>query len=164
MAKKISVLFVCLGNICRSPTAHGIFRHKVKQQNLQQWIDVDSAGTAAYHIGEAPDLRSIKAAANRGIKIQDLRARQVLHKDFAEFDYILAMDHKNLAVLEKMKSRTSNRAHVALLLDYVPTCSITDVPDPYYGGPSGFEQVLDLVDAACDALLNEIIQSHEFIG
>ena len=88
----------------------------------------------------------------------------MLHKDFAEFDYILAMDHKNLAVLEKMKSRTSSRAHVALLLDYVPTCSITDVPDPYYGGPSGFEQVLDLVDAACDALLNEIIQSHEFIG
>jgi protein-tyrosine phosphatase len=148
----LKILFVCLGNICRSPTAEGVLRHLAAQEAPGLGLKIDSAGTADYHTGAAPDLRSQRAALRRGIDISDLRARQVTRDDFARFDFILAMDRENLEALEAMRPKNS-RARVALFLDYAPALNVPEVPDPYYGDTEDFERVLDLTTAASRGLL-----------
>jgi protein-tyrosine phosphatase len=152
-----SVLFVCMGNICRSPTAEGVFRHHVRQQAPDFNLLLDSAGTHDYHVGEPPDPRTIKAAAGRGIDLAGLRARQVHDADFARFDLILAMDPLNHVTLLE-RSAPEFHPRIRLLLEFAPQAGRPDVPDPYYGGARGFEEVLDLVDAAAPGLLDEIRQ------
>ena len=147
-----SVLFVCLGNICRSPTAEGVLRHLLNEQAPELQVEVDSAGTADYHIGEPPDSRSRRAALRRGIDLSSLRARQVIARDFARFDLILAMDRSNLRELQAMQPKDS-RARVQLFLEYAPELERSDVPDPYYGDARGFEEVLDLSAAASRGLI-----------
>jgi protein-tyrosine phosphatase len=137
------ILFVCLGNICRSPTFEGVFRDLAQREAPQLRVLADSAGTADYHIGSPPDERSQRAAARRGIDLSGLRARQVSVADFARFDLILAMDRDNLRYLEAIAPRGA-RAQLALALRYAPDAGRLDVPDPYYGGDAGFEEVLDL--------------------
>jgi protein-tyrosine phosphatase len=150
-----SVLFVCLGNICRSPTAEGVFRHLLGVEAPGLAVEVDSAGTADYHIGEPPDLRSQRAAARRGIDLSGLRARQVVPADFARFDRILAMDRGNLRDLEAMRPQNS-RARLQLFLEYAPDLRRLEVPDPYYRDASAFEEVLDLSAAASLGLLADL--------
>ncbi len=153
----IKVLFVCMGNICRSPTADGIFTDLVKKEGLRDQIKIDSAGTHAYHIGEPPDLRSQEAALKRGIDLSALRARKVEKSDFSQFDYILAMDKENYQGLQKICPREqADRLH--LFLDFAPNLGVQEVPDPYFGGVKGFDYVLDLVEAASVGLLAEIRQ------
>ncbi|MBV1872274.1 MAG: low molecular weight phosphotyrosine protein phosphatase [Gammaproteobacteria bacterium] len=154
----VKVLFVCLGNICRSPTAHAVFEYKVAKQNLGHSFEVDSAGTAAHHINQPPDKRSQREAKQRGYDLSRLRARQVTASDFSDFDYILAMDAENLGSLRK--SCLPQYLHkVALFLPYGGGAEV-DVPDPYYGGEEGFSHVLDLVELASDGLLDEIIKQR----
>lgn len=152
-----NVLFVCLGNICRSPTADGIFRELVTNAKLDQKILVDSAGTGAWHIGKSPDARTIAAARTRGYDLSVLRARQVTERDFEEFDYILAMDEANLAHLQQMKPAHFT-GHLGLFLEFGARGDHREVPDPYYGGSDGFELVLDLVEDAAQGLLSHIRQ------
>ena len=149
------VLFVCLGNICRSPTAEGVFRHFVQRAGLSEQVSVDSAGTADWHTGKAPDPRTIKAAAQRGYDLSALRARQVQTDDFHTFDLILAMDNSNLNHLKAMQP-ANGKAELALYLPRLGQQTVREVPDPYYGGEDGFEQVLDLLEQASETLLNEI--------
>ncbi len=155
----IRVLFVCTGNICRSPTAEGVFRHIVEAEGMAAKFEADSAATHGYHIGAPPDPRTIKAAAARGVDLSALRARRVSRDDFQRFDLILAMDRGHLEDLTAMQP-ASGRAELKLFLDYHPVVlnhpAFKDVPDPYYGGPDGFEQVLDLVEATSRELLTII--------
>jgi len=146
------MLFVCLGNICRSPTAEGVLRHLAAQEAPGLALHIDSAGTADYHVGAPPDLRSQRAALRRGIDISGLRARQVTAADFDRFDLILAMDQENLRELQALKPHGSH-ALVKLFLEYAPQTRVRGVPDPYYGGDSDFEHVLDLTTAASRGLL-----------
>ena len=150
----VSVLFVCLGNICRSPTAHGVFEQLVADHQLGHSIRTDSAGTAAWHIGKQPDSRSIAAAANRGYDLTPLRARQVTVSDFEHFDYILAMDQSNLTDLQRL-CPPDYSGELALFLTYGDSDTLA-VPDPYYGDGDGFESVLDLVEQASEGLLSHI--------
>jgi protein-tyrosine phosphatase len=154
-----SVLMVCLGNICRSPTAEGVFRSRVQAAGLTELIKVDSAGTSSWHIGEPPDGRSIRAAARRRYDLSRQRARQVLESDFEQFDYILAMDRMNLHELNR-RCPAHLQHKLGLMLDYGNT-GHTEVPDPYDGGNDGFELVLDLLESACDDLLARIRQARE---
>ena len=151
------VLFVCLGNICRSPTADAVLKKMVAEAGLEDLISVDSAGTGSWHIGHPPDRRATAAAAQRGYDLSLLRARQVVKDDFSQFDHILAMDTQNLADLNAMCPPGRNEK-VRLFLDYVPEAGLTDVPDPYYGGEDGFDHVLDLVESAAAGLLNQLNQ------
>lgn len=155
----ISVLFVCLGNICRSPTAHGVFQKLVDDAGLNQQISVDSAGTAAWHAGKAPDARSSQHALQRGFDLSSLRARQAVTEDFERFDYIFAMDADNLHNLSAI-APAEHQGHLGLLLDFAEGVSEREVPDPYYGNGQGFERVLDLVENACTHLLANIKQSR----
>lgn len=154
----VKVLFVCLGNICRSPTAHGVFRQRVADANLSNDIYVDSAGTGDWHIGNPPDQRSAKVARSRGYDLSDLRARLVKPDDFTVFDYVLAMDQDNLRNLQLLCPQDFS-GHLDLFLNF-GRGDETEVPDPYYGGPQGFDHVLDLVEEASDALLAHIRQQH----
>ena len=155
MAKKTSVLFVCLGNICRSPTAHGVFETLVSQAGLDQHVHIDSCGTGSWHIGQPPDDRTQKAALQRGYDLSRLRARRLEEADFKRFDYILAMDTRNLA--DAIKVATSNyNGRIQLFMDYAPEESVLEVPDPYYGDEDGFERVLHLIETASKGLLNRI--------
>jgi len=160
LSSMVRVLFVCLGNICRSPTAHGVFDGLVQKKSLQSAIEVDSAGTGDWHLGEEPDKRSQVAAAVRGYDLSYLRARQVSAEDFRQFDYILAMDKKNLADLQSMRPSAS-KAVVELFLSFSDSGNIEEVPDPYYGEEGGFEQVLDLVESAATGLLQSIQTKHK---
>ena len=152
-----SVLFVCLGNICRSPTAQGVFEHKLRQCGLESHVTVDSAGTSDFHIGGPPDERSSLAARGRGYDLSMLRARQACSDDFIQFDYILAMDESNLHDLERI-APDNPRAILRLFLDFAEGEALREVPDPYYGGAGGFDRVLDLIEHASDGLLDEIRQ------
>ncbi len=155
----LNVLFVCLGNICRSPTAEGVFRRLVESQGLEGRIGVDSAGTAAYHVGNQPDPRSQAAALHRGIDLSGGRARQVRLEDFQAFDYVLAMDGENHADLMRLcPSGREDRVH--LMLDFAKGADRRDVPDPYYTGDNGFEVVLDLIEDAARGLLEDIRDKH----
>src|ERR1700677_4663533 len=146
------VLLVCLGNICRSPTAEGVLRNLAANEAPDLKLEIDSAGTADYHIGAPPDRRSQRAALRRGIDISGLRARQVAAEDFARFDLILAMDAENLRELQAIQPRNS-RASLKLFLEYAPDVGLREVPDPYYGNAADFEKVLDLTTAASRGLL-----------
>lgn len=146
------ILFVCLGNICRSPTAEGVVRHLSADARPPRRWQLDSAGTADYHIGAAPDPRTQAAARRRGIDLSGLRARQVVAEDFQRFDLILAMDRANLVDLNQMRP-VGATARTQLFLSYAPDCGRNDVPDPYYGGEAGFETVLDLCWEAGRGLL-----------
>lgn len=148
------VLFVCLGNICRSPTAEGVLRHKLREAGLEGRIEVDSAGTSDWHIGKAPDTRTCQAAQQRGYDLSALRGRQVKAADFQAFDLILAMDNSNLHDLQQLQP-ASERAELDLFLRRYQL-ELDEVPDPYYGGEAGFAQVLDLIEQACDALVLEL--------
>jgi len=157
--KKIRVLFVCMGNICRSPTAEGVFRNLIETHGLSELLETDSAGTHAYHIGEPPDRRAQETALNRGLDISDLRARGVDQEDFEDFDYILAMDSDNYSILiDRCPDTLQDK--IKLFLNYAPDLNITEVPDPYYGGNKGFENVFDLVEAASEGLIAEIKQRN----
>jgi len=146
---------VCLGNICRSPTAEGVLRKLLAREAPEMRVEVDSAGTAGYHIGEPPDVRTQRAALRRGIDLGALRARQIAAEDFDRFDLILAMDCGNLRDLESIRPERG-RAKVRLFLEYAPQTGRLEVPDPYYGDARGFEEVLDLCDAASRGLLAEL--------
>lgn len=155
LKNKVAVVFVCLGNICRSPTAQGVFRHLVQQEGLSDWITTDSAGTHAYHVGSEPDRRAQQTARSRGIDLSDLRGRKAIKSDFKEFDYVLAMDNENLQNLELI-CPTGLEDKLSLFLDFSKEYSETQVPDPYYGGDQGFEHVFDLVESASRGLLEDI--------
>jgi protein-tyrosine phosphatase len=149
------VLFVCTGNICRSPTAEGVFRHLIQAAGLADAIESASAGTHGYHIGDPPDPRTVAAAKRRGFDLSAQRARKVKVEDFHAYDLILAMDRDHFAHLESLRPNNA-RAEIRLFLDYHPERKHKDVPDPYYGGPDGFEQVLDMIEHATKALLSQI--------
>jgi protein-tyrosine phosphatase len=148
----VKVLFVCMGNICRSPTAEAVFRAKVEAAGLSEYIQIDSAGTHDYHIGSQPDNRTQIAAKQRGYDLSALRGRQVTAQDFQNFDYVLAMDLANLTILQHLRPADAN-SHLGLFLAYARSHSQREVPDPYYGGVSGFERVLDMVEDAAEGLL-----------
>ena len=151
--EKIKVLFVCMGNICRSPTAEGVFAKLLKEQNLADYFVIDSAGTHAYHVGEAPDLRAQNAALARDIKLTHLRARKVVMGDFEDFDFLLAMDDENYAALMDACPE-ENKDKISYFLDYAPHLDTREVPDPYFGGKYGFERVLDLAEEASVGFLS----------
>ncbi len=153
--QRVSVIFICLGNICRSPTAHGVFRSLVKEAGLLEKIDIDSAGTAAYHVGKKADERSRQVALGRGINMEDLKARKVDLRDLITFDYILAMDEANYADLMDL-ALPEDKPKIRLLLDFAKDFSEKEVPDPYYGGAKGFDKVFDMVTSASKGLLIEI--------
>ncbi|WP_410498309.1 low molecular weight protein-tyrosine-phosphatase [Chitinibacter sp. S2-10] len=156
MTKQFSVLMVCTGNICRSPTADGVLRHLVEQQGLAHCILVDSAGIADYHVGEAPDRRSQEHARKRGYDLSYLRAREVRRSDFVEFDLILAMDQSHLNHLRR-HCPPEQQHKVQLFLSYARTDQEREVPDPYYGGSDGFEHVLDLIEDGCEGVLQQAL-------
>ena len=149
---------VCLGNICRSPTAEAMLRKKVHDAGLDDRIEVDSAGTADYHVDSPPDRRAVAHGERRGLAMERLRGRQVARDDFDRFDFILAMDEDNLANLRRIRPPGS-RAKVALLLSYAPAAGAREVPDPYYGGADGFESVLDLVELAADGFIASVLSN-----
>lgn len=156
---KVKVLFVCMGNICRSPLAHGLFEHRVSQAGRNAEVAIDSAGTHAYHVGERPDPRSQQTALKYGFDLSQQRARKVAADDFAKFDYVLAMDRDNHALLNA-QCPDEHRHKVRLFLDFAPHLSEREVPDPYYGGPEGFEHVYRLIDAAAEGLMADIEARH----
>jgi protein-tyrosine phosphatase len=157
--KTVKVLFVCMGNICRSPTAQGVFEKLVIDAALAEQIIIDSAGTHAYHIGEPPDARATEAANRRGVDLSTQRARSVSAADFEEFDYVLAMDSSNYEALSALCA-PGNEAKLKMFLEFATASGIAEVPDPYYGGSTGFERVLDLIEEAAAGLLAEIRQQH----
>jgi protein-tyrosine phosphatase len=146
------VLFVCLGNICRSPLAENVFRHVVAEAGREDEFDIDSAGTGSWHVGERPDARAASVAEAHGVQVRG-HARQVTPLDLQRFDYVLAMDRENLEELELMARREPAAARIELLRDYDPRPEGGEVPDPYYGGADGFEEVFDIVSRSCRALL-----------
>jgi protein-tyrosine phosphatase len=157
--KTVKVLFVCMGNICRSPTAQGVFARHVAETNLTEVIEIDSAGTHAYHVGEPPDSRASEAARRRGVDLSDQKARRVQETDFESFDYVLAMDESNYEDLASL-CLPEHRVKLHLFLDFAPELGTREVPDPYYGGTTGFERVLDLIETASAGLLARIRQQH----
>lgn len=160
MSKEIRLLFVCMGNICRSPTAEGVFYSLIDREGLLDRIQVDSAGTHAFHISEPPDVRAQRAASKRNIDLSKLRARKAESNDFHEFDYILAMDRSNYEDLANISPEgMEHKLH--LFLDFAPHLESKDVPDPYYGGPSGFERVLDMIEDASSGLLQYLREKHK---
>lgn len=156
MADRLGILFVCLGNICRSPTAEAVFRARAARAGLLDRLRVDSCGTSDWHIGKAPDSRSIRAAATRGYDLAPLRARQLAAEDFTRFDLILAMDHANLTAIRARAPATAARAECRLFLSFHPAPPGEEVPDPYYGDEDGFHHVLDLVETASDGLIGHV--------
>ena len=153
----VRVLFVCMGNICRSPTAEGVFRKLVHSNGLAGEIEIDAAGTHDYHIGAPADDRSRNAAARRGVDLSRSRGRQVDPGDLETFDYVLAMDRDNLRALKRIGPGS---AALGLILDFAPGLGVSDVPDPYFGGADGFEIVLDMVEIAAEGLLADIRENH----
>ena len=152
MAMNTRVLFVCMGNICRSPMAEGVFRHLVRQAGLDDVVKVESAGTHAFHAGEAPDRRAQATAIRRGYDIADLRARQILELDFDRFDLILAMDWDNLSALQQLAPKKAHHK-LQLLMRFATEHESATIPDPYYGAQQGFDQALDFIEDACAGLL-----------
>lgn len=157
------VLFVCLGNICRSPSAEGVFRQVLASEAPDLVVEIDSAGTADYHVGSPPDHRSIAAAKRRGIDLSTLRARMVASEDFAYYDLILAMDRANLAEL-RSRAPAAHHERIRLMMEFAPQAVSHDVPDPYYGGPQGFEEVLDLLQEAASGLVKELRARQQRLG
>jgi protein-tyrosine phosphatase len=154
MEDRTKVVFVCTGNICRSPTAEGVFRHLVREAGLSHRFEIDSAGTSSYHIGEAPDPRSAATAERRGVPLTGV-ARKLRSHDLDEFDFVILMDGDNLAAVEQLAGGT--RANVRLLREFdADAAGNLDVPDPYYGGSRGFDNVYDIIERSCRSMLDEI--------
>jgi protein-tyrosine phosphatase len=160
--EKIKVLFVCMGNICRSPTAEGVFTKLIAEKNLMPQFAIDSAGTHAYHVGNPPDARGQQAALKRGVELQHLRARKVHSSDFEYFDFVLAMDDDNYSILIH-DCPDEHKAKVKYFLEYAPHLGIREVPDPYYGEKLGFEQVLDMVEDASLGFLESLQKSGKLV-
>ncbi len=152
---RTSVLFVCLGNICRSPLAEGVFHRLVSEAGLSDRFEIDSAGTGAWHVGESADARAAMVASQHGVQL-DSRARQVTSDDLRHFDYVIAMDRENLRNLERMAGAEGSEAVIRLLRDYDSDDGGDEVPDPYYGGASGFETVYEIVHRSCQGLLQRL--------
>ncbi|RDX35030.1 low molecular weight phosphotyrosine protein phosphatase [Kangiella sp. HD9-110m-PIT-SAG06] len=164
---QFSVLFVCLGNICRSPTAEGVFQHKVNEAGLGDKIKVDSAGTSAFHEGETPDERSQQEAKKSGYDLSYIRSRKAEAKDFVDFDLVIAMDIENYHNLSLLKTSGYDDKLKLFIRDYAPQLKIEEVPDPYYGGAQGFTKVLQMIETASDSLLaeiKEILETDERVG
>jgi protein-tyrosine phosphatase len=158
--EKVHVLFVCLGNICRSPTAEGVFRHVVELEGLTSSFVIDSAGTGAWHVGEPPDERATETARGRGISLEG-KARKVTRSDFERFHYVVAMDRENRENLLRMAPTAALKAKVHLFRAFDPASPRNaEVPDPYYGGARGFEEVFDICDAAARGLLAHLREEH----
>lgn len=155
----VKVLFVCLGNICRSPLAQGLMEKKIKEAGLEHAIEVDSCGTSAYHIGEQPDERTVKNALKNGLRL-DHQARQFVKKDFRAFDYILVMDKANLQCATRMDQTKEFSQKLQLMRDFDPEDKGGDVPDPYFGGEEGFQNVYEMLDRSMDNFLKQIISKH----
>ncbi len=153
----VRVLFVCLGNICRSPLAQGVFENVLRREGLEGEVEVDSAGTGSWHVGEPPDERALSAASCRGVDISSQRARRITPEDCPNFDYILTMDEENYHTVAAL---CRGSAVVRPFLDFATNSSEREVPDPYYGGPEGFDHVLDLVEEASEGLLKDIRERH----
>lgn len=152
------ILFVCLGNICRSPTAEGVMRHMLRESDLHESVDVESAGTGGWHVGHPPDERASSAAGRRGIALES-QAQRFIVEHFDDFDLILAMDRQNLADVRSLAPHADHEGKVALLREFDPEAIAAgdlEVPDPYYGGEQGFEDVLDMIERACEGLIEEI--------
>jgi protein-tyrosine phosphatase len=156
----VKVLFVCMGNVCRSPMAEGMFRRLLQDASLVEQVYVDSAGTHSYHIGARPDTRTQLIAARRGVDLSSIRVRRVAAEDLAEFDYILAMDRDNYVFLHALCSQTEQRGKIRLLMEFAPDLMVEEVPDPFYGSIGGFERVVDLLEAATQGLLSHIRERH----
>lgn len=163
--EKIRVLFVCLGNICRSPTVEAVFKERVEKSGWGKLFEIDSAGTANFHIGKAPDQRTQEHALGRGYNLSNLKARQLESNDFEHFDFVLVMDKQNLSDAQRVRSKASNaKAELKLFLDYLPEQPVREMPDPYYGGPEGFEEVLDLSEQGADSLLRTLLKKQGVLG
>jgi len=161
----VKVLMVCMGNICRSPMAEGVFRRLLEEAGLADQVDVDSAGTHAdYHPDSPPDHRGQATALRRGVDLSGIRARRVTVADFAEFDHVLAMDRQNFADLQATCRNAELQRRIQLFLDFAPDQPVREVPDPYYGGPDGFEQVMDLIEAAAQGFLVHLCEQHRFLS
>jgi len=158
----VKVLFVCMGNVCRSPMAEGVLRRMLQDRGLADKVYVDSAGTHSYHIGSAPDERSQATASRRGVDLSMIRVRRVVTEDLAVFDYVLAMDRENYDYLHALSTHPERRDKVRLLLDFASDWPEQEVPDPYYGGLNGFERVMDLLEAAAEGLLLHIRERYRF--
>lgn len=160
MSEKLRVLFVCMGNICRSPLAEGVFRHFVQRAGLNDNFEIDSAGTSSYHVGEPPDARSAAVARQRGIMLTG-KARAISATDLGHFDYVIVMDDENLSRVQRLAAKRPGRAHVHLLREFdAEAQGDLAVPDPYYGGAHGFEDVHDIVERSCTALLTHLRERH----
>jgi len=164
MSRPVRVLFVCLGNICRSPLAEGVFRDKVRAAGLDGIIDIDSAGTGAWHVGNPPDRRMMATAKRQGVDISAQRARQFVDTDLADFDYILAMDKSNLHDILFLDAGDDFGHRVTLFRQWDPEPGDYEVPDPYYGGDAGFEHVYEIVDRTAEALLKGLAAHYELAG
>ncbi|MEE2999261.1 MAG: low molecular weight protein-tyrosine-phosphatase [Pseudomonadota bacterium] len=151
----VKVLFICLGNICRSPTAEGVFRKHIKNENLNHKIKIDSVGTGSWHVGNPPDKRSQEVATLRGYDISNQRSRQINNRDIEESDYLIAMDTNNISTLQELIPEEMKKK-LFLFLEFAPQLEQLDVPDPYYSGPDGFDLVIDLIEAASEGLLAHI--------
>lgn len=163
--EKVRILFVCLGNICRSPSVEGIFRARAERAGWGKFFDVDSGGTAAYHVGEPPDRRSQRHAKERGYDISGLRSRQVSPADFERFDYVLVMDKHNLKEMERIRRfAKTQKAELGLFLNYSEKYRGQEVPDPYEGGSEGFETVLDMAEEGCDELIKALLKKQGLFG
>ncbi len=158
-----AILFVCMGNICRSPMAEGVFRHLVREAGIEEkaaaGILCDSAGTAGYHVGDPPDPRTVRTAARHGVDLSGQRARKIQQRDFEIFDHVLAMDEDNLSGMMQI-CPPDLRPKIALFMDHAPALGLTEVPDPYYGGQDGFEYCYELVRQAAEGLLGKMISDH----
>jgi protein-tyrosine phosphatase len=153
---RIRVVFVCLGNICRSPLAESVFRHLVQRRGLEDRFEIDSAGTAAYHVGDPPDSRSVATARARGIMVEGI-GRQLGAEDLDRFHYVIVMDGANRTSVERMQRRSGGAARIHLLREWDPEGKGGDVPDPYYGGARGFDEVHDIVERSCEHLLDALL-------
>ena len=154
--EKKKILFVCLGNICRSPAAEGVFRQLVKERGLEYAFEIDSAGTAGYHAGEPADRRMQQHARKRGINLTSISRKFNPAVDFDKFDWVVAMDNENVSNLKRMARSPEDVAKISKMTDFSKTGNYTEIPDPYYGGSDGFELVLDLLEDACEGLLEKL--------
>jgi protein-tyrosine phosphatase len=158
--EKHRILFVCMGNICRSPLAESVFRHQVHARGVEDLFEIDSAGTSDYHTGAPPDARSVETARDRGVEVCG-SSRPIVGADLHRFDYVIAMDRENLSNLERLHARSGGGAKIHLLREWDPEDRSADVPDPYYGGLRGFEDVHDMVERSCSLLLDELLIKTE---
>jgi protein-tyrosine phosphatase len=153
------ILFVCLGNICRSPLAEAVFRAELRRCGVEHLFEVDSAGTSAYHSGCSPDRRSVEAARRRGVEVTGV-SRQITDDDLRRFDFVVVMDGENFSEVDQRKAAADGTAEVKRLREWDPAADSLDVPDPYYGGPSGFDRVHEIIERACAAMVEELVNQH----